>query len=571
MNRSVFVWVFAMLLSVQLVSAQTIADGIKNLYYEKNNTALDIFKKLYNANNKDPQNIYWYGQAYLSVENIAEAKKLYQQALQSGINSPWVIVGMAHVEMHETDDLNSIKQKWEQAISMSIETKGKNKGKPNAGILNAIGRANAEPDVKVKDHVYAIDKLQQAAVIDPLNADIMVNLGINYLKMGSDQGGDAVKAFQSAIDKDPKNAFAHYRIGSIYYSQNNKDLFEMWFEKAIVADPAFPLVYYRLYDYYSQRDVNKAKEYLDKYIANADQDPNNDFYLADYLFRAGKYTESLAEAKKIEASPNANAVPRLNILLAYDYDRLGDSINAKSYAEKFFAVAPANKIELSHYDLAVKVFSKFPGNEKNAIAILEKAIAADTSVANKIEYYNKAADVWAKAKVYDEQLKWLRKAFDAKAKKVEFDYYKFCDAAYKAKAYNQTMEIAKLYIANFPDKPQGYTFNIKSAKYIDTANSTGLWFEAAVKQNEFLILDTAKNKQALVNNYYTMLSFYNDVQKDYAKSLEVCDNILALLPNEPQTVKIRAVIEGNLNKKNKAGATPAKPSATKQPASAPKK
>ncbi|WP_204352080.1 hypothetical protein, partial [Klebsiella pneumoniae] len=74
----------------------------------------------------------------------------------------------------------------------------------------------------------------------------------------------------------------------IYLSQNNKEIFDQYFDKAIQADPNFPQVYYSLFDYYANRDVNKAKEYLDKYIANAEKDPKNDLYLAEYLFRAGR-------------------------------------------------------------------------------------------------------------------------------------------------------------------------------------------------------------------------------------------------------------------------------------------
>jgi Tfp pilus assembly protein PilF len=67
----------------------------------------------------------------------------------------------------------------------------------------------------------------------------MINMGINYLKMGGENGGEAVKAYQEAISRDPKNAKALYRIGKIYQSQNNKDLFEQNFNNAIAADPNF--------------------------------------------------------------------------------------------------------------------------------------------------------------------------------------------------------------------------------------------------------------------------------------------------------------------------------------------
>ena len=55
------------------------------------------------------------------------------------------------------------------------------------------------------------------------------------------------------------------------------------------------------FNYYKEKDVNTAKEYLDKWVANADKDCETDYFVGDYLFRAGKYQESLQQAKNMEA------------------------------------------------------------------------------------------------------------------------------------------------------------------------------------------------------------------------------------------------------------------------------
>ncbi|MFZ8428731.1 tetratricopeptide repeat protein, partial [Staphylococcus aureus] len=80
------------------------------------------------------------------------------------------------------------------------------------------------------------------------------NLGICYLKLGGEYGGEAVKAFQDAIARDPKNALAMYRIARIYVSQNNPDVFNKYFEDAIAANPSFPDTYLSLFEYYKLRD-----------------------------------------------------------------------------------------------------------------------------------------------------------------------------------------------------------------------------------------------------------------------------------------------------------------------------
>ena len=400
--------VMGALLSVTMITAQSVNDGIKMISYQKSKTAVDMLGKAYNSNAKDAQTAYWYGQALLANEDIAAAKSVYQKALQDGVNDPWIWIGMGHVELLEGGDLNAAKQKFEQAITATLETKGKNKGKANAAILNAIGRANADGSSKQGDPNYGIDKLKQAGELDKTSADIFVNMGICYRKLGGEMGGEAVKAFNEATVRDPKSANAFHYIGQIYASQNNKDLMDEYYGKALAADANYPPVYLDWFRFYQNRDVNVAKEYIEKYVSLADKDCKTDYFYTDYLFRAGKYQESLDKTKAMDAG-DCKSFVMLPILYAYNYDRLGDSLQAKSYLEKFFANAPVSKIEPNHYELAVKVFSKFPGSEMVTAGYLQKAIDNDTTKANKLTYMKQAADMFGKAKMYKEQVQWLNK------------------------------------------------------------------------------------------------------------------------------------------------------------------
>ncbi|MEN9684945.1 MAG: hypothetical protein RLZZ28_731 [Bacteroidota bacterium] len=506
---------FTAMLAAQCLMAQ-IPEGIKLLTYEKNQSAKQVFQKAYDANPKDPQTIYWLGQAILAANgtepaaaDLNTAKALYQKGLQEVGSDPWLLVGMGHIEILQKGDMNSVKQKFEQAITASTETKGKNKGKPSAAILNAIGRANAEVASNMGDHAYAIDKLKQAAAIDPTSADIMVNLGINYLKMGGENGGDAVKAYQEALARDPKNAYAYYRIGKIYQSQNNKELFEQNFNEAIKADPAFPLSYYAYYQYYADKDVNKAKEYLDKFVATADKDPRNEYFLAEYLFRAGKNAESIAKVKELEASAGLTAIPRLSILYAYNYDRMNDSVKAKENIQKFFATAPMDKIEPTDYELAVKVLSKFPGSEAQAVNYLEKALDNDTSRVNKLNYLNQAAEMFGRAKNSSEQLKWIERVLVLKGTTSEADYYKITNTAINAKEHKRALGYAKRYMSAYPDKPQPYTFFRRAALASDPDSAK------VIEQLDYLDsvysgLGKDKYKKEIFNNLYFRLVFYNN-------------------------------------------------------------
>lgn len=566
MNKLVSLIITALLV-VNLAMAQSSDDGIKMLNYQKNQSAKDIFKKLYDADTKNAENVYWYGQAFLAFDDYAGAKALYQKALQDGVNDPYVLVGMGHVEIMQGGDINSAKQKFEQAITMAKDVKDKKKKKVYPEILDAIGRANADGGSKKGDPVYAIEKLKEAATLDPKSADILIDMGICYLKMGADEGGEAVKAYMDAATREPKNPLPSYRIGRIYQSQGNKELFEQFYNTTIATDPSFPPVYLSLYDYYAYRDITKAKDYIEKYIQYADKSCETDFFFADYLFRQGKYQESLDKTKALDAG-ECKSYYRNNLLFAYNYDRLGDTTNAKSYIDKYFSNSPAGKITSGDYDIAITIYTKNAGSEAKAIDYIKKAIDADTVINNKVKYCNQAADLYGRAKQYGEQIKWLQKAVTLKGGSMgEADYYKMANTALTGKDYAATMEIAKNYIAAFPDKPQGYYFNVKAAKGIDTSAALGLAVEPMLQQNDFLVKQNEgwakdsvanaknidRNKNLVYSNLCYLMGYYNDVKKDTPKAIESCDKIITLFsdPASEQNkyaVKIKDVLQKSSSK-----------------------
>ncbi len=537
--------VIAFMTSTFCCLAQSVEDGVKFLYYEKNKSAKETLQKIVTSNPKDAKAIYWLGQAYLANEDIAGAKALYQKALTDGVNDAWIWVGMGHVELLENGDINSAKQKFEQAITA---TKGK-KGNEDPAILNAIGRANADGNSQQGDPLYGIEKLKRAAQLDPKNLNILINLGICYLKLGTEHGGEAVEAFRNAAAINPQYAAAYYRMGKVYQSQNNKESMDEQFSKAIAADPSFAPVYIAYFLYYGERDVNVAKEYLDKYVSYADKDCKTDYFVADYLFRAGKYQESLNKTKEMENGP-CKDFPRINVLYAYDYDRLGDSLQAKSYIEKFFAANPAN-IEPTDYVFSGKLLAKFPGSEATAARYLEKAIELDTVKANKLEYMNTLAGIYGQDSMYDKQFEVFNKIVGIKGgTPSESDFYKLSKAATDAKNCTLADSITKAYLTAYPDKPQGYSFNIAAAKMCDADTSKGLAVEPIMRYNEFLLKDTANKKKVFVNYYYLLL-YYNDHANDVAKAIGILDQMLALYPEPGEEHDFALSTKAQLQKANK--------------------
>ena len=566
---------FFTLLSIStIVSAQSIADGKKFLDYERFTSAKQVFQKL--AASKDPQAIYWLGQTYIANGQLDSAKSVYQNALTAGVNDPWIWIGSANVDVLQGGDINAAKQKFEQAVTATTATKGRNKG-PNPDILNAIGRAMAAGGSQVGDPNYGIDKLKQAAAIDEKNADIHINLGLCYRKLGGEQGGQAFEAFRQASVIEPQNPRPYYLIGRIYQSQRNKESMNEWYGKAIAADGTYPPVYLQYFQFYSETDVSAAKEYLDKYVANADKDCKTDFFVGDYLLRAGKYQESLQKAKEMDAGACKN-YPPINILYAYDYDRLGDSVQAKSYIEKYFTVADTANIQPTDYALAGNILAQFPESSNAAVGYLKKAIALDTIKENQSKYLKSAVEIAVKEQNYAMIIELINSMQDITGEKVsELQYYNLSKAivddvtadsseTFDSSKYLTGISILNSYIKSYPDKSQPYSFLVRYAKASDKDSTRGLAVDPIAQQNDFLLKDTAADskKSAFANLYY-LLIYYAQYAKDlpkeeeYQKAIDVTEQMKKIYtdPNSEEyqfADKTGKQIQTTLDKYNKSKA-----------------
>ena len=111
---------------------------------------------------------------------------------------------------------------------------------------------------------------QQAMNKYPSRIDIL-RIGLGYIYATKNEPDKAIKEFD-AIQNDPKNLFwravKYEGLGSAYLSKGlvNRAINE--FEKAISADPDYPLPYLRLGDiyYHNLKDIEKAKEYYTEYL-----------------------------------------------------------------------------------------------------------------------------------------------------------------------------------------------------------------------------------------------------------------------------------------------------------------
>ena len=458
---------FAVLFLCGALKAQTLDEGKKFMYYERYKSAKSVFEKLVAANPNNTDAVYWLGQSMILPDenkDIEGAKALYQKTLMNNSNSALLLAGMGHIALLEGNTQDA-RNRFETAISISL---GKNKD-----VLNAVGFANVQADKGDAD--YAVEKLKQATELKKMtDPDVWANLGDAYKKLT--QGGPAQTAYENALGLNPNYARASYRIGKIYQTQGGeqREIIERYYNDAIAKDPTFAPVYENLYKYYYDINVDKSADNLTKYIANSDEDPKNCYYEASMKFAQGKYAECIAKSDACIAAGGTNPYPSLYALKAFAYDRLGDSVNAKSSFEFYFAKQKPEKIGSADLQTYAKTLLKFPGNDSIAGLIIDKAVAIDSTEKGKADLLKLMAAYYDGQKMYIQAANWYSKvnAVRKEPRKGElhsagYNYFKAGELQAATAVYNN-------YIQKFPDESFGYYMRAKVEWAVDSTMEQGL-------------------------------------------------------------------------------------------------
>ncbi|HLO38447.1 MAG TPA: tetratricopeptide repeat protein, partial [Lacibacter sp.] len=465
MKRSLSLAFVAVFLVQQLL-AQSIDDGKKFMYYERFKSAKEVFEKLVTANPKNEDATYWLGQAYIGLEDVAKAKQTYQAGLQANATSPLLMVGMGHVELLENKATDA-RNHFDMAINNS-------KSKDNE-VLHAVGRANAY--TKAGDANYGIAQLQKITTTKKFNDPaVFVTIGDSYRKLVD--GGNAVLAFKNALTLNPKYAAAKYKEGLIYESQKNREFFIPAFEEAAAMDPNYGPAFYSLYAYWYFRDVAKAEDYLNKYIAVIDSDPQNDYYRIDLKYASGQFKEAITQSDALINRVGVDVIrPRIYRLKAYSYKSLAekaakekDSVtavaeyaNAKKNIDIFLTKSKSEDIVPKDYELLGDIMAGTPGSEAQSYAFYEKAMNTDTAVENKASYLQKAVDFAKKQNDKAATAYWAEKQYQAKKTPTNVDMYNLGRIFFDAGAatgdfnyYRKSDSVFAIYTTQYPEQAYGY-------------------------------------------------------------------------------------------------------------------
>ena len=552
-----FSLLFSVLLLGKSLFAQNIEEGIKNLNYEKYTSALNVFSKLVATNPNDIDAVYWMGQAYLQNDDdpdTAAARALYQKTLQANPNAPLLIVGMGQIDLMEGKK-DEARNKFETAISIP-------KKRELPPILIAVGRANI--DTKDGDTHYGIDKLNQAIDRDKKDPEIFDLLGDAYRKLID--GANATLSYQRALSIDSKDAHADFMIGRIYETQGygQEPIYMKYYDAAIAADPNFAPVYYWLYQYYYERDVNKSRDYLNKYIALADPSPKNCYYQASILYVSRLYQDAISKANDCISSEGQKPYPNLWGLKAYAYDKLGDSLDAKSNFEQYFAKVDPEKLGPNDYATYGKVLLKVPAkdslsqisNDSLAAVYINKAVAIDTLESNKVDYLKSTAELEVAAKNYGDAAKWYTKILKVKKDFNNVDIFNAGYNDYRSGDYVNADTAFGLYMDKYPKDVFGVYMRARASEGIDTSGTLGLakpYYDRVIELVDSTATPTSTDKAYELTAYRYMVAYFYNTKKDIQSAFDWNSKILTAYPDDPQAKQNDTALKALLARQAKYG------------------
>jgi tetratricopeptide (TPR) repeat protein len=528
MKKTIVTFLGALLITTT-IWAQSLQDGINDVYAERYKSAKSIFEKLLAANPNNIDATYWLGQTYIGMDNVAAAKDIYSKALMASANAPLILVGTGQVELIE-NKLNEARQHFETAITMARGKKG-----DDPVILNAVGRAitNTYNDKDKKGDInYAVEKLEAAAQRDPNNAEIFYNLGNAYLKARpGEAGGKAFENYTKAYTINPNFAPAYYKLALLFKTQRNWELFEKYLNDAIAHDPKFTPAYYEL-SYYKmgRKDLTAAATYAQQFNLNSDPDPQNAYLEASIKWAAKNFDQAITMAKDIIAKSGNNAKARVYKLIADAMVQKGDTAAAKPYIDEYFARAKPDEITALDYKLKADIYSAIPGQEAVVFSSYQEGVRADTVIDNKIELLTQGAAFFKGRGQREKEGDLLALLLQIKPKPSINDYFDATRAYYFGQAYQKSLDMAQKMIEKYPTEIYGYTWKLNNYKILDSTFEHNQAVPAAQQLLEFAQKDTAKYKKDYLGAAGFLVSYYANQAKDREKAIEYLKKMLEVDP-----------------------------------------
>ncbi len=525
MNRrnSLFV---AMLCVANGAMAQSVDDGLKDLYYGKFQTAKQNLEKAIAAKPTDDRAYYYLGIAELGLENKDAATAVFTKGLAAVPNSPLLTAGLGRIALLNGKAAEA-KQKFDAA---STATEGR-----DGDVARAIADANSE--IKGGDRGYALTIMEKLLNNEgrkkkqqyTATAADYIELGDAYRFLGGENGGKAISAYDKALELNPNSAEAVMKQGLVNYNARLLQQAVADWAKATNMDANYAPAYFELYQFYvtqkkEQFSLPNAAKYLQKYVEVGDPSDKakNEYYLAAISFLSKDYDAAITKSKALLATANDVYKGKLTLLAADAHLQKGDSMAAKHLMDDRVKSIGENKLEALDFKLLSAIYTKLKhadsatnaGYMAKAGEYLEKYAEVDT--AKDADTYRRVAEAFKDMRNYPKAALWYGKAATTKdnSSAMTDQFYQGLYEYYGGQ-YAEADKTWTDFTAKYPTQTNGFYWKGMSNFAIDNQAKDGKAKEPFEKYLSMLKPeDEARAKRFLVNAYtYLMLYHYNHEDK----------------------------------------------------------
>jgi len=550
--KALFLLIMTMLFMMGGLEAQSVAGARKLLYYERYDGAAHLLQSLLHTDPSNAEAWWLLTQVYLHWNKAAAIHDSLLLMPATVNQQPLTLCAYGQVMLAQ--------HKKDSAALCFNKALGDTKEKDPV-VLLAV--AKGYQDIDSANTAYAVDLLEKAIKRDKRNADLYVSLGNAYRRMKD--GEDSYKAYQGALAQDGKDVEALYRLGKIFVSQANPEMYMKYFNDAVTADSMYAPAWYELYYHYYFRDVNKAMDCLQHYIAASDTGIRNDYLLTDLLYSSRKYEEAIRHARRLIDQQQQISEPRLYKLIAYSYKELHDSVRALDYMQQYFRQQADTGFVMKDYETMGEIYDQL-GRPDSAVFYYVKAGNMDKDSLKRFDGDKKLAELYKKLKDYHNQALWLGKYYQSNDRATNLDLFNWGLAHYMAGEYPMADSVFGLYETKYPDQDFGYYWCARSAVAIDTAMTTGIAIPHYLKFIDIAAKDSTNKtvRKHLIEAYGYIAAYKANTQKDYTGAIDYFGKLLVLDPGNTDAGRYINILKKTLAKMGaKTGSTTETAEATK--------
>jgi lipopolysaccharide biosynthesis regulator YciM/TolA-binding protein len=543
--------------------AQSVEDGLKDLYYGKYETARQDLEKVITAKPTDERAYYYMGIAQLGLHDDAGAAATFQKGLQAVPASALLQVGMGRLDLMR-GDAAAAKTKFDAA---STATQGR-----NGDVARAIADANTE--VKGGDRGYALSVMEKLLnnegrkkkeVYTPVAADY-IELGDAYRYLGGENGGKAITTYEKALELEPNNAEAVTKEGLVNYNAKLlQDAVNDW-TKAVSMDANYAPALYELYQFYitptkNQLSLENAAKYLEQYmqvIGEGAGKLDNQYNLAAISFYKKSYDDAISKAKAALPQATPDYKGKFTRLESDAYLQKGDTATAKSEMEAYVKSVGDSKLQPLDFKLLSAIYQQKGKdsvtevlNDSLASMYLEKYALADTT--KDADRYRGVAEGFKSLHDYKRSAQWYNKLVNdlddtQNTNKLQDMFWEGTMEIY-ARNYDQADTTWATFITKYPtNEITGLYWRGRTNMAKDPEAKSGAALPYFQKFFEEKGDEKMSKPSQLIYPYqYLMIYYYN---KDDEANMKIwMDKVLSIAPND---ATVKAIQENLEHRKTKA-------------------